>query len=215
MKKLCVGHIMAGPVGTNCYYIFREGADHCIFIDPADNGRYLFEEVKARGLEISAILLTHAHFDHISGGDELKALSGAKIYCPEDDKEMAASPEANASLMFTGMPSVVRPDVYVKDGDVLNFGENGLSLSCSVIATPGHTPGSVCYYFKEDKLLISGDTLFEGSVGRTDLPGGSGAVLSRSIREKLLPLPDDTSVLPGHGGFTTIGDERLGNPFFV
>ena len=157
---------------------------------------------------MNAILLTHGHFDHIWGANELRRLSGAKIYAYEGEKELCEDAGKNVSR-DAGRPETVRADFYEKDGALLELG--GFSLK--LIATPGHTGGSCCYYLEEEKILFSGDTLFEGSVGRTDFPTGSMGSLVRSIKERLLVLPDDVTVYPGHGDSTTIGDEKKYNPY--
>ena len=157
---------------------------------------------------MNAILLTHGHFDHIWGANELRRLSGAKIYAYEGEKELCEDAGKNVSR-DAGRPETVQADFYEKDGALLELG--GFSLK--LIATPGHTGGSCCYYLEEEKILFSGDTLFEGSVGRTDFPTGSMSSLVRSIKERLLVLPDDVTVYPGHGDTTTIGDEKKYNPY--
>lgn len=157
---------------------------------------------------MNAILLTHGHFDHIWGANELRRLSGAKIYAYEGEKSLCEDAEKNVSAQ-AGRPETVQADFYEKDGTVLSLA--GFSLK--LIATPGHTGGSCCYYLEEEKVLFSGDTLFEGSVGRTDFPTGSMSSLVRSIKEKLLVLPEDVVVYSGHGDTTTIGDEKKYNPY--
>lgn len=203
-----VERIVLGSVQTNCYYLYEEGGSKALVFDPADRGEFLYQKLKEKGLTVAAVLLTHAHFDHVLGCDELKKLSGAKVYACREEQPLCEDPMLNVSQMF-GRPVTVKVDEYLADGTVLEVG----GMEFKLIATPGHTAGSCCYYFEKDKILISGDTLFEGSVGRTDFPTGSGATLIRSIKEKLLCLPDDTAVYPGHEGFTTIGDEQKYNPF--
>ena len=218
--EAAVGSMLLGMVQTNCYFVFKEdghdhtkGAEHteltpCVFFDPADNGKLIYEELTSRGFKVDAIYLTHAHFDHIGGVDDLKRLSGAKVYAYENEKRLCEDPEYNLSVDY-GMNLTVKPDEFLSDGAECE----AAGLKFRLIATPGHTEGSCCYYFEDDKILISGDTLFEGSVGRTDFPGGSMSTLVRSCHEKLFVLPDDTVVYPGHGGYTTIGDEKMYNSF--
>lgn len=206
--ELKVGRIMMGMCQTNCYFIYREGESKVIFIDPADQGKIIHDKLKEKGFEVEAILLTHGHFDHIMGCKELRDLSGAKIYAPEADKVLLQDPYVNVSASWA-KPYTLEADEYLKDGQKLAFGDK----VCKMIETPGHTIGSCCYYFEEDGVLISGDTLFQESVGRTDLPTGSMAKQKRSIEEKLMTLPDEVRVYPGHGGTTTIGYERQYNPF--
>ncbi|MBQ9991608.1 MAG: MBL fold metallo-hydrolase [Lachnospiraceae bacterium] len=205
---LKIGRIVMGSVETNCYFVYEEGKNKILVFDPADGGEYLYRSFQEKGFEVAAILLTHAHFDHILGCDELRRLTGAKVYAWEKEEPICKDPAMNVSQMF-GKPATVKVDEFLKDGARLTI--EGMELQ--LIGTPGHTCGSCCYYFEKDGLLISGDTLFEGSVGRTDFPTGSGATLSRSLKEKLMVLPEEVQVFPGHGGFTTIGDEKKYNPF--
>ena len=152
--------------------------------------------------------MTHGHFDHIWGLEELKELSGAKVYAYEEEKEVCENASVNVSK-GAGRPCEITADEYVKDGATISVA----GMSCQLIATPGHTKGSCCYYFEEEGILISGDTLFQESVGRTDLPTGSMSALVRSVKEKLMVLPADVKVYPGHGESTTIGYEKEYNPF--
>ena len=203
-----VGKIMLGMCQTNCYYLYEEGSKEAVFVDPADQGAYLYEQVQKAGLQIVGILLTHGHFDHIWGANELRKLSGAKIYVLDVEKALCENAETNLSAQC-GRPETVIPDVYVRDGEEIALA----GMTAKVIATPGHTVGSCCYYFAKDKVLISGDTLFQESVGRTDFETGSYSAIIRSVNEKLFLLPDDVKVYPGHGGETTIGHEKKYNPF--
>ncbi len=218
--KAAVGSMLLGMVQTNCYFVYREdGRDHspsasheemtpCVFFDPADYGEKIYEELSRRGFEVAAIYLTHAHFDHIGGVDKLRELSGAKVYAYENEKRLCEDPYYNLSSDY-GRGITIKPDGYLTDGEMCE----AAGLSFKLLATPGHTEGSCCFYFPDDNILISGDTLFEGSVGRTDFPGGSMSTLVRSCHEKLFVLPDETVVYPGHGGTTTIGYEKVYNSF--
>ena len=150
-----VGKIMLGMCQTNCYYLYEEGSKEAVFVDPADQGAYLYEQVQKAGLQIAGILLTHGHFDHIWGANELRKLSGAKIYALDVEKALCENAETNLSAQC-GRPETVIPDVYVRDGEEITLA----GMTAKVIATPGHTVGSCCYYFAKDKALISGDTLF-------------------------------------------------------
>lgn len=208
MVELKIGKITMGVCQTNCYFVYREGSGEALFFDPADRGDYLYQALKDKGFSVSAILLTHGHFDHIWGLERLKELSGARVYAYEEERKLCENAGMNVSA-GAGRAVQVTPDVLLKDGERLTLS----GMSFQVIATPGHTAGSCCYYFEEDKILLSGDTLFEESVGRTDLPTGSMSALVRSIRERLLTLPEEVRVYPGHGGFTTIGHEKENNPF--
>lgn len=208
MKELKIGRIVLGMCQTNCYFVYEEGSSRVIVFDPADKGDYIFNGLKEKGFTVEAILLTHGHFDHIWGVEQLRELSGAKVYAYEGEKELCEDASLNVSK-GAGRACTVKADEYVKDGEEIT----AAGISCRLIATPGHTGGSCCYYFENDKILISGDTLFQESVGRTDLPTGSMSMLVRSVKEKLLPLPEEVKVYPGHGESTTIGYEKKYNPF--
>ena len=207
---LKIGKIVMGSVQTNCYFIYKENDNKIIVVDPADRGEYLYNAFKEAGLEVAAILLTHAHFDHIWGCNKLRELSGVQVFASEDERELCESAKLNVSE-DVGRPYTVSVDWYLRDGEKVTIED----MEFTVIATPGHTQGSCCYYFEKDNILVSGDTLFEGSVGRTDLPTGNGPTLSCSLKEKLMVLPAETLVFPGHGNSTTIGDEKKYNPFCV
>lgn len=208
MSDLKIGRLMLGIVQTNCYFVYREGTNDVIFIDPADKGDYIYETLKEKDLHVKGILLTHGHFDHIWGCNKLRELSGAPIYAYEEEKVLCEDAVVNVSEQV-GRPYTVIPDRYLKDDEEITIA----GMTCRLIATPGHTVGSCCYYFEDAGILIAGDTLFEESVGRTDLATGSAGALVRSIKDKLFTLPDDTKVYPGHGDITTIGHEKQYNPF--
>lgn len=214
MKKgevmLKIGKIVMGSVQTNCYFLYQENEKKIIVVDPADRGEYLYNAFTEKGFEVAAILLTHAHFDHIWGCNKLRELSGAQVFAWEEEKDLCESAKLNVSE-DVGRPYTVTVDWYLKDGEKVTVED----MEFIVIGTPGHTQGSCCYYFEKDHILISGDTLFEGSVGRTDLPTGNGRTLSSSLKNKLMVLPEDVKVFPGHGNGTTIGEEKKYNPFCV
>lgn len=208
MGEIKIGRMTLGVCATNCYFLYREGADRVIFVDPADRGADIYEALKKKGLQVEAILLTHGHFDHIWGAQKLRELSGAKIYALEAEKVVCQDAYVNVSAQ-TGRKATIDPDEWLADGQELSLAD----ISVKVIATPGHTIGSCCYYVQEAGFLIAGDTLFSGSVGRTDFPTGSMSKLVRSIREKLFVLPGETKVYPGHGEETDIATEEQYNPY--
>lgn len=208
MGNLKIGRIVLGMCQTNCYFVYEEGKSQVMLFDPADKGDYIYNGLKNKGFSVEAILLTHGHFDHIWGVEKLKELSGAKVYAYEGEKALCEDASLNVSK-GAGRACIVKADQYVKDGEEIQ----AAGVACKLLATPGHTEGSCCYYFAADKILISGDTLFQESVGRTDLPTGSMSMLVRSVKEKLFPLPEDVKVYPGHGEETTIGHEKKYNPF--
>lgn len=208
MGNLKIGRLMIGVCQTNCYFVYREKTGDVILFDPADRGDYIYETLKEKGLHVKGILLTHGHFDHIWGTNKLRELSGAPIYAYEAEKALCEDAVTNVSEQ-AGRPYTVIPDGYLKDGEEITIA----GMTCRLIATPGHTAGSCCYYFEEDGILVAGDTLFQESVGRTDFPTGSMSALVRSVKERLFVLPDDTKVYPGHGEATTIGYEKENNPF--
>jgi len=208
MADLKIGRMMLGVCQTNCYFVYREGSSKVIFIDPADYGDQIFQAMKNNGFEVAAILLTHGHFDHIWGCSRLRQLTSAPVYAYEGEEEVLLSSDLNVSA-GAGRACTVKANTLLKDGEEVTI--EGMTFK--LIATPGHTQGSCCYYFEEAHMLISGDTLFEESVGRTDLPTGSMSTLVRSVKDKLFELPDDVVVYPGHGDSTTIGHEKKYNPF--
>ena len=209
MTEIKIGKMLIGSVQTNCYFLYREDQKEVICIDPADQGEQIYQKLLSQGFTIKAILLTHGHFDHIFGCDVIKEKTNAPIYALKQEKELLGNATQNVSIQF-GRPYTLNADYYFEDGESITIA----GMNVRVIATPGHTAGSCCFYLEEVGMLISGDTLFEESVGRTDLPTGSGAQLARSVKEKLFILPEETKVYPGHGDATTIGHEKQYNPFF-
>jgi glyoxylase-like metal-dependent hydrolase (beta-lactamase superfamily II) len=198
-----------GPLACNCTILGDEESGEAIVIDPGDEISRIEKRLAKFGLKLKQILITHAHIDHIGGALKLKRLTGAPIYLNEDDLPQLKLMAEQAAWIGVQTPETAPPDVSLADGIVV-----GLSrFPAQVIHTPGHTQGSVCLHFAPLKLLVAGDTLFAGSIGRTDLPGGDFDQIIRSIHSKVLALPDDTQVLPGHGPATTIGEEREHNPF--
>lgn len=208
MSELKIGRMVLGMCQTNCYFLYREDNKDCIVVDPADQGDKIYQALDKNGFKVCGILLTHGHFDHIWGTKALRELSGAKLYALDAEQELLQNARKNVSSQV-GRAYTVDADVYLKDGEEVTIA----NMTFQVIATPGHTAGGCCYYFKEAGFLVSGDTLFQDSIGRTDLPTGSMSTLVRSVRDKLFVLPEETKVYPGHGDSTTIGHEKKYNPF--
>lgn len=206
--KLAIRMMVLGPCQTNCYFLINEDTKEVLIIDPADRAERIIAWIQSEYLKPAAILLTHGHFDHIMAIDGLKKEYGLKVYASRDEMDVLKNPQVNVSTMM-GIRLSMQADEWFNDGDELELA--GIKLK--VIATPGHTIGSVCFYNEEEKMLISGDTLFCASVGRTDFPTGSSRQLIESIKNRLFVLPEDTSVFPGHNDMTSIGYEKTHNPF--
>ncbi len=204
-----VESMVLGQIGTNCYFAINETTKETVVIDPADRPEAVLQKAAEEGLELKAIFLTHGHADHMLGVPDLKAKLGIPVYACEAEKELLADPAQNLSPALFRKSVSFAADVWVKDGQDLEVA----GMPFHVFATPGHTPGGCCYYSAQAGVLFSGDTLFAGSVGRTDFPGGSMSALVRGIQEKLIPLPDETIVYPGHMEASTIGAERRDNPY--
>jgi len=200
--------LTVGPLAENCVVIYDEKTKDCVIIDPGADGEDILEEVEH--FNVKAILATHGHLDHVGQVGFLKKILDVPFYMNIKDEFLINNDIFPGFSMIIKATKCPNPDFDLKEGDNLKFG----SISFYVIETPGHTPGSVCFYNQENKILISGDTLFAGSVGRVDLPGGNGAELEKSLN-KLMTLPEDTVVYPGHGGRTTIGKEKRTNPFIT
>lgn len=203
-----VERFVTGMLSTNCYLAINEETKQTVVIDPADSPSYLMEHLKTEGLHVEAILLTHGHFDHTMGIDGFLKEYSVPVYAHEDEEELLNQPQLNLSSAYSSGYTYSGAE-YIKEGQVISLA----GYDFEVIHTPGHTKGGCCYYVRTEGILFSGDTLFRSSVGRTDFPGGSSSELVRSIREKLMLLPDDTHVYPGHMEETTIGYERKYNPF--
>lgn len=201
-----------GPIQTNCYIVSNKEKD-CLIFDPGEEGARIVNELRKNGLNPLAILLTHTHFDHIGGVDAIRAIYNIPLYVHEKEVEWLADPMKNGSGKYAELPNYIvkKPEeehIIRKEGE-MTIG----AFTFMVTHTPGHSPGSVSFIFKDDAFAIVGDTLFEQSIGRTDLIGGSMNVLLKSIHDKLLTLPEDTIIYPGHGDYTTPGAEMDSNPF--
>jgi hydroxyacylglutathione hydrolase len=200
-----------GPLQCNCTLLGDEEAAEAIVIDPGDEVSRIYRRLSDLGLNLKQILVTHGHIDHVGGALRLKRLTGAPIFLNEDDLPLLRMMEEQAAWVGVPTPEVTAPDASLTDG--LQVGLD--RYPAEVLHTPGHTQGSVCLHFAPLKMVMAGDTLFAGSIGRTDLPGGNGRQIIESIKSRLLSLPDETRVLPGHGPATTIAAERHHNPFLV
>ena len=208
MGKLELQQCVLGPVYTNCYIAKNKETGEALIIDPADSPSKIELKVNAMGARPVAVLLTHGHFDHIMGVEAVREKYQIPVYACRQEEEMLREPSVNMTDQM-GKSCSIRPDVFLDDLQV--FEAAGFSIQ--MIHTPGHTKGSCCYYLKEEGVLFSGDTLFCGSVGRTDFPGGSASQIRDSLHRLLAALPDDTSVYPGHDTSTTIGYEKRYNTF--
>ena len=197
-----------GMVGTNCYLLCNMDIKECVLIDPADSQDEISRMIDESGCSLKGILLTHGHFDHIMAADAIRDKYGVKVYASCDEKNTLEQPHINLGEAY-GLKLSVKADVWHKDGEILKLA----GFDIEALHTPGHTEGGSCYYIREIGVIFSGDTLFCGSVGRTDFPGGSMSEIVRSIKEKVMVLPDDTKVYPGHGEGTSVGYERENNPF--
>lgn len=200
------------PVGMlqcNCSIFGDEQTKEAIVIDPGDNIDEILVILARHRLKLKAIVITHAHIDHIGGAAKLKKATGAPVHMNQKDQPLYDQMEMQANWLGMQPPSTTEVDANVRDGDSLSLG----ATEFHVLATPGHTQGSISVWIPAEKKLIAGDTLFRDSIGRTDLPGGDSRQLLHSIHDKLLTLPDDVVVVPGHGANTTIGRERTQNPF--
>ena len=200
-----------GPLRCNCTILGDEVTREAMVVDPGDNIPEILSRLQKHGLTLRQIVVTHAHIDHVGGAAQLRKLTGAPVLMNQEDLGLLGMMEMQAGWIGVPTPEVAPPDTSAEDGLAIGLA----TLPVQVLHTPGHTPGSICllFHFNDQHLLLAGDTLFAGSIGRTDLPGGDGQQILRSLRERLLVLPDATRVLPGHGPETTIGEERQSNPF--
>ena len=197
-----------GPFAANCYLVACAETKEAVIIDPGAEGRRIIKRVHDLGLKVKYIINTHAHIDHVGANAEVKEAFNAPVLVHAADAPLLRSPQASMAL-FMGQSKVTPPDWTLEEGDLLEAG----TLRIKVLETPGHTPGGISLDI--NGVLFTGDTLFACSIGRTDFPGGSFRQIIKSIKDKLLSYPDDTRVFPGHGPPTSVGDERLYNPFLT
>jgi hydroxyacylglutathione hydrolase len=200
-----------GPLQCNCSIIGDEITREAMVIDPGDDIEDVLAIVRKHKLQVKQIVVTHAHIDHVGGAMKLRAATGAPILLNENDYALLKMLDVQATWIGVAPPGEVKIDSSVTTGDTVKAGAH----EAAILHTPGHTEGSICLYFSAEKKLIAGDTLFAGSIGRTDLPGGSREKIMQSLHGTVLSLPDETVVVPGHGPMTTIAQERASNPFLV
>jgi hydroxyacylglutathione hydrolase len=198
-----------GPLQCNCTILGDEQSREAIVVDPGDNIPGILVLLAKHTLTVKQIVITHAHIDHIAGAQQLKRITGAPILYNQHDLPLVAMMDIQAGWLNIPTPEVAPPDADLSDNQTVKIH----GLTANVLHTPGHTPGSLSLYLPDQSLLLAGDTLVAGGVGRTDLPGGDSRTLIRSIQNRLLTLPDETIVIPGHGPNTSIGQERETNPF--
>jgi glyoxylase-like metal-dependent hydrolase (beta-lactamase superfamily II) len=200
-----------GPLQCNCSIVGDEQTREAMVIDPGDDIENVLAILQRHGLTVKQIVITHAHIDHIGGAAKLRRVTGAPVLLNANDQALLKMLDVQATWLGMSPPEHTVIDASLTAGDKLHTG----SLVADVLHTPGHTEGSVCLHFAAENKLIAGDTLFAGSIGRTDLPGGSYKKIMESLHGPVLALPDDTIVVPGHGPLTTIGEERETNPFLA
>jgi glyoxylase-like metal-dependent hydrolase (beta-lactamase superfamily II) len=200
-----------GPVAENCYIARRDGSDHAVIVDPGDEAERILGVVESLGLEVDAILVTHCHFDHIGAVAPVARATGAPVWCPEIEVPILADIMSFVPFSGFGPYESYEADHALGGGERLELA----GMDIDVLFTPGHSPGHVTYSIPDEHALFSGDVLFKGSVGRTDLPGGDWNTLLESIRSLADAFPEETTVYPGHMGVTTLGVERVTNPFLA
>jgi hydroxyacylglutathione hydrolase len=208
-KQATILQLPLGPLQTNCYMLTCNATGKTAVIDPAWDGRLLAEKAEEEGWSIDQIWLTHSHFDHVGGLAELKEQCGAPIFIHADAIPMLENAVLAGRMWQITIPEPPPADEVLNDGQLISLG----NLQLEVLFTPGHAPGHVCFYMASKGVLFDGDVLFQQGIGRTDLPGGDYETLMDSIQKRLMPLPDETIVLSGHGPSTSIGQERATNPF--
>lgn len=209
MANISIFSLTVGDLAVNCWFLVNTDTKEALVFDPGDEAERIQAYAAKKECTIKGILLTHGHADHMGGAEALRSLTGAPIYALQEEEEMLLNAKTNLSVFIQHKSITVNADEFLKDGQELTLG--GMKLK--VFHTPGHTPGGCSYYCEDAGCVFSGDTLFQASVGRSDFPGGSMSELVRSVKEKLFMLPDGTKVYPGHGDATTIGYEKVYNPF--
>jgi hydroxyacylglutathione hydrolase len=203
--------LTVGQIAENCFIVRREGSDRGVVVDPGDEPDRILAAIDEMGVGIDAILITHCHFDHVGAVAPVASATGAPVYCPQIEVGVLADIMAYVPIPGIGPFESYEADEVVSGGEALDLG----GLTFDVIHTPGHSPGHVTYSARDEQAVFSGDVLFQGSVGRVDLPGGDGPTLLRSIRTLLDSHPPETAVHPGHMAVTSLGAERASNPFLV
>jgi glyoxylase-like metal-dependent hydrolase (beta-lactamase superfamily II) len=209
MESMIRESFPVGPLQCNCTLLGDESSGEAIVVDPGDEIGEVLTRLARHRLKLKQIIVTHAHIDHVGGAAQLRKATGAPVYLNEQDLSLLGKMEMQAAWLGVPTPETVSPDVLAVEG--LAIGLAG--IAGEVLHTPGHTQGSICLHFAKENLLLAGDTLFAGSIGRTDLPGGDGRQIMLSLRDRILTLPETTLVVPGHGPETTIAVERETNPF--
>ncbi len=205
-------HFVVGMLQTNCYVVGDEKNGICVVIDPGGDAKRIARFIESANLTLKAILLTHGHFDHVLDAWKLRDMCGGKIHIHPADKPLLKDRTVGLGAFILGRITGIEGsvDVELAEGDKLSFG----SIVMNVLETPGHTPGHVSFFLPDHQIVFVGDTLFAGSIGRTDFPGGSYEQLINSVKTKIFPLGDHVTVYPGHGPSTTVGQEKATNPFF-
>lgn len=201
-----------GPVAENSYVVWADGSDRCVIIDPGDEADRIMAPVHEHDLTVEAVLLTHTHFDHVGAVKPIATETGAPVYCPEIERDYLVNLEDLAQMMGWNFGyENYEPEELISGGETLSLA----GLEFEVILTPGHSPGHVTFSVATEQAIFSGDVIFQGSIGRTDLPGGDTATLMATLRDLVERFDDETTIYPGHMGVTTIGAERATNPFIA
>ena len=204
-----IRNAIIGICATNTYFVWNEENNEGVIIDPAGDSERIFDRVNQYGFKVVAILITHGHFDHVFALDIVRNKYKVPAYIGINEKEVLSTPDLNLTSSFLGQFMSLTADKYLSNGEEVEIA----GMKIRGIEVPGHTVGGMCYYFVHENVVFSGDTLFAGSVGRSDFPGGSGRALVLGIQKGLYVLPNETKVYPGHGDDTTIGSEKVHNPF--